>query len=186
MLDEKVGIALVVGLLVMLAVLLAAGLASLLVRALRPAPASPDEKDSWQNPALSLADVSAAEDSRLFRFLRDDRLWRAVMFAISVAICYQLVWVSFAGLLSSLQPGGKSSYMMWLYSIAWSFYFVMGLAWIADLRLGLVVAAIGTIFGVLSFISAAVFVLPIPLLIAPVFLASKMARFHSAEIGMAE
>ena len=171
----------IIGVLLLLVILLAAGLSRLLVRALRPPQASPDALDSWRNPALDSDDAGEFSDSLRFGPLPGECFLRAVMLGISVAICYKLVWISFAGFVHSLETDRQISYLMLLYSIAWSFYFLMGLAWIANVRLGLVVAAIGTIFGVLAFISAAVFVLPIPLLIAPVYLAARMARFHSAE-----
>jgi len=113
-----------------------------------------------------------------------ERLWRVTQYTVTLGFALPLIALSISLLLYSLELGHEEmSYLYWTYNLAWAFYLVMGIFWIADIRLGMTVSIAGTVFGVVSVLSIAITIWPLLVLIPPIIMATQMTRFHSGQVA---
>lgn len=111
-------------------------------------------------------------------FLESTGFWKAVVFVSVTVIGYKAIIMSFLGLFVLSKTGNEALLMFLIQAYAWVAYFVMGVFWVAERRLGRFLPVTGSFAGVASLLLIGPRVMLVFLIGPMVILAARMAMFH--------
>jgi len=110
---------------------------------------------------------------------KNKKISNFIVLAISLALAYKFIYVSFYGLynLATAQESSGGIISV-IYSYAWFAYIYMGVFWALEIKLGKFLPITGTIAGVLSVASITLLIFPVFYILPQIILAYIFSSYH--------
>ena len=111
--------------------------------------------------------------------IRQERVWKLILFLVTILCSYKFISMPFEGLyVSIVNPDEKMDYFSFIFSYAWFSYFIMGIFWLFEIKLGKFFPITGTIAGVVGVLFASIVIIPLLFLMPAIILAYIFCQFH--------